>query len=75
VAVIVACFGRVARGDLPRRSLMLICVQASTSAKWAVAGKHRVMTSRISQITLDVADVAAMADFWSAVLGYTVEDG
>jgi catechol-2,3-dioxygenase len=33
------------------------------------------MTSRISQVTLDVHDVAAMAEFWSAVLGYTVEIG
>jgi catechol-2,3-dioxygenase len=31
------------------------------------------MSSRISQITLDVHDVKTMADFWSAVLGYTTE--
>jgi catechol-2,3-dioxygenase len=29
------------------------------------------MTSRISQITLDVHDVTTMAAFWCAVLGYT----
>lgn len=33
------------------------------------------MTSRISQVTLDVRDVEAMATFWSAVLGYTIEVG
>ena len=33
------------------------------------------MTSRLSQVTLDVADVEVMAQFWSAVLGYTVEMG
>src|SRR4051794_31637561 len=33
------------------------------------------MTSRISQVTLDVVDVHAMAQFWSSVLGYTVEVG
>ncbi len=31
------------------------------------------MTSRISQITLDVQDVERMAEFWSAVLGYMSE--
>jgi predicted enzyme related to lactoylglutathione lyase len=33
------------------------------------------MTSRISQITLDVQDVETMAAFWSAVLGYTSSIG
>jgi Glyoxalase-like domain len=33
------------------------------------------MTSRISQITLDVHDVTTMAAFWSAVLGYTSDIG
>ena len=33
------------------------------------------MTSRISQITLDVHDVQPMAAFWSAVLGYVSDIG
>jgi hypothetical protein len=33
------------------------------------------MTSRISQITLDVHDVETMAAFWSEVLGYTSHIG
>ena len=33
------------------------------------------MTSRISQVTLDVHDVGLMAEFWSAVLGSTVAMG
>jgi hypothetical protein len=33
------------------------------------------MTSRISQVTLDVADVDLMARFWSAALGYDVRMG
>jgi predicted enzyme related to lactoylglutathione lyase len=33
------------------------------------------MTSRISQVTLDVVDVAATAKFWAAVLDYTVQVG
>jgi catechol 2,3-dioxygenase-like lactoylglutathione lyase family enzyme len=32
------------------------------------------MTARLEQWTLDVRDVAAMARFWSAVLGYRVGD-
>ncbi len=31
------------------------------------------MTSRIAQWTLDVHDVSRMADFWSQVLGYEIE--
>jgi catechol 2,3-dioxygenase-like lactoylglutathione lyase family enzyme len=31
------------------------------------------MVSRIAQWTLDVHDVDAMADFWSAVLGYRID--
>jgi catechol-2,3-dioxygenase len=38
-------------------------------------GGERFITSRISQITLDVDDVQKMAAFWSAVLGYTAEVG
>ena len=38
-------------------------------------GTDALMTSRISQITLDVDDVEMMATFWSAVLGYTTEVG
>src|SRR4051812_32080129 len=30
--------------------------------------------ARIAQCTLDVVDVELMADFWSAVLGYVVEN-
>ena len=33
------------------------------------------MSSRISQVTLDVADVPRMASFWSAALGYVAEIG
>src|SRR5689334_16809033 len=33
------------------------------------------MTSRFAQWTLDVHDVARMAEFWSAVLGYRVDFG
>ena len=33
------------------------------------------MVSRITQWTLDVADVEAMAAFWSQVLGYRVDRG
>ncbi|MEV4708577.1 VOC family protein [Actinoplanes sp. NPDC049316] len=33
------------------------------------------MTSRIAQWTLDVQDVAVMARFWSAALGYRAEAG
>jgi len=33
------------------------------------------MTSRISQITLDVEDVGRMASFWAAALGYVAERG
>ena len=33
------------------------------------------MTSRIGQWTLDVQDVATMAAFWSAALGYRTEAG
>jgi predicted enzyme related to lactoylglutathione lyase len=32
------------------------------------------MTSRIAQWTLDVQDIRRMADFWSAALGYVIED-
>lgn len=31
------------------------------------------MTSRISQVTIDVHDAERMGEFWSAVLGYTME--
>ena len=33
------------------------------------------MTSRISQLTLDVEDVELMASFWSGVLGYRITRG
>ncbi len=33
------------------------------------------MSSRISQWTLDVADVSRMADFWAGVLDYQIETG
>ncbi|MEV4760687.1 VOC family protein [Micromonospora sp. NPDC049559] len=33
------------------------------------------MTSRIAQWTLDVRDVERMAEFWSAVLGYRIDQG
>jgi hypothetical protein len=33
------------------------------------------MTSRIAQWTLDVQDVATMAAFWAAALGYRAETG
>ncbi|WP_433796073.1 VOC family protein [Actinoplanes sp. CA-252034] len=33
------------------------------------------MTSRFTQWTLDVHDLARQAEFWSAALGYTVEFG
>jgi hypothetical protein len=33
------------------------------------------VTSRISQVTLDVHDVSVMAEFWSAALGYAVAIG
>jgi catechol 2,3-dioxygenase-like lactoylglutathione lyase family enzyme len=36
-------------------------------------GQCHGVTCRISQITLDVQDVERMAQFWSAVLGYTTE--
>jgi hypothetical protein len=38
-------------------------------------GTRKTMTSRHSQITLDVHDVTTMAAFWSAVLGYTCDIG
>jgi hypothetical protein len=34
-----------------------------------------VGVSRISQVTVDVRDVAVMATFWSAALGYTADRG
>ena len=39
----------------------------------AGGGQCQDVTCRISQITLDVQDVERMAQFWSAVLGYTTE--
>ncbi|GAA4934591.1 VOC family protein [Actinoplanes utahensis] len=33
------------------------------------------MTSRFAQWTLDVQDVRRQAEFWSAVLGYTIDYG
>ena len=33
------------------------------------------MTSRVSQVTVDARDVSAVSAFWSAALGYRVEQG
>lgn len=38
-------------------------------------GTRIVMTSRFAQWTLDVHDVPLMAAFWSAALGYRIEEG
>ena len=33
------------------------------------------MTSRVSQVTIDARDVSAVSTFWSAALGYRVDQG
>src|SRR4051794_35955631 len=64
-----------------RGSLLRGCVAAEIPARWcrvwAVIGRGTAsaVTSRISQVTLDVQDVSVMAEFWAAALGYTVDIG